>query len=288
MPDQRILDYLNQNLGKYPLEHLKQALVQNGFSIEEVEEAVAIVSGHASSAPGAPNIPPAPGSASPGAAQGTSTGSGRVDAEESLSAAWSIYKTHAGVFIVGLIIMVGASMGVGVVGEIGLALIRSGTDSQAVVLAATLVLQVVSIVVQTFLTLGAIKMGLKAVRGQTPEIGDMFTQGGKLVSGILANLLVGLVCFLGFLLLIVPGIIAALMFSFTLWFVVERDLGPIDAMKASMAAASGQKLNLFLLFLVLALLTLVGMIPCCLGLLITGPLWLIAVGHAYVQVEQKV
>lgn len=56
MPDQRIIDYLTQNQGKYPVESLKQALVQNGFPQAEVEEAARMLAG-GSPAPGAQPAP---------------------------------------------------------------------------------------------------------------------------------------------------------------------------------------------------------------------------------------
>lgn len=52
MPDQRIVDYLRQNQGKYPVEALKAALVKQGFPEADVEEAAR----HAAGA----EVPPAP------------------------------------------------------------------------------------------------------------------------------------------------------------------------------------------------------------------------------------
>ncbi|MFA5138427.1 MAG: Yip1 family protein [Elusimicrobiota bacterium] len=47
MPDPRILDYLRQNQGQYPVEALKQALLKNGFPSNEVEESISILTGQA-------------------------------------------------------------------------------------------------------------------------------------------------------------------------------------------------------------------------------------------------
>lgn len=59
MPDSRIIDYLRQNQGKYPLEALKAALVKQGFPEADVEEAARQASGEAPSV----GVPPPPGSA---------------------------------------------------------------------------------------------------------------------------------------------------------------------------------------------------------------------------------
>lgn len=55
MPDSRIIDYLRQNQGKFPLEALKAALVKQGFAEADVEEAARQASG----ADG--GVPPPPG-----------------------------------------------------------------------------------------------------------------------------------------------------------------------------------------------------------------------------------
>lgn len=55
MPDSRIIDYLRQNQGKFPLEALKAALVKQGFPEADVEEAARQASG----ADG--GVPPPPG-----------------------------------------------------------------------------------------------------------------------------------------------------------------------------------------------------------------------------------
>lgn len=53
MPDSRIIDYLRQNQGKYPVEALKAALVKQGFPEADVEEAARQVAD--------PGVPPPPG-----------------------------------------------------------------------------------------------------------------------------------------------------------------------------------------------------------------------------------
>lgn len=58
MPDSRIIDYLKQNQGKYPLEALKAALVKQGFAEADVEEAARQATG----APPSQGVPPPPDS----------------------------------------------------------------------------------------------------------------------------------------------------------------------------------------------------------------------------------
>ena len=56
-----------------------------------------------------------------------------------------------------------------------------------------------------------------------------------------ASILLALAVAIGFVLLIVPGIIFGLMFMFTTFVVIERELGPIDAMNESHRLTRGHK-----------------------------------------------
>ncbi|MGH6793024.1 MAG: hypothetical protein ACRECF_09850 [Methyloceanibacter sp.] len=96
-----------------------------------------------------------------------------------------------------------------------------------------------------------------------------------------ATILVGLTILLGLLLLIVPGIIFGLMFMFTSFIVIDRELGPIDAMKESKRITSGHKWPLLWFLLVLALINLAGAIALVVGLLVTVPVTSLAFTHAY-------
>ena len=100
-------------------------------------------------------------------------------------------------------------------------------------------------------------------------------------SYLAATVLVGLAILLGLLLLIVPGIIFGLMFMFTSFIVIDRALGPIDAMKESKRITSGYRWRLLGFILLLALINLAGVIALVVGLLITVPVTSIAFANAY-------
>ena len=100
-------------------------------------------------------------------------------------------------------------------------------------------------------------------------------------SYLAATVLVGLVIVFGLLLLIVPGIIFGLMFMFTSFIVIDRALGPIDAMKESKRITSGYRWRLLGFILLLALINLAGVIALVVGLLVTVPVTSIAFANAY-------
>ncbi len=96
-----------------------------------------------------------------------------------------------------------------------------------------------------------------------------------------AKLLVGVVVILGLVLLIVPGIIFGLMFMFTPYVVIDKGLGPIEAMRESKRITDGHKWQLLGLVGLAVLVNILGFLCLIVGLLVTIPLTALAVVHAY-------
>ncbi|MEZ5828555.1 MAG: hypothetical protein R3D30_09505 [Hyphomicrobiales bacterium] len=96
-----------------------------------------------------------------------------------------------------------------------------------------------------------------------------------------ASILVGLAIGIGFVLLIVPGLIAAVFFMFTTFIVIDKELGPIEAMKESMRIGRGYRWPLLGFICVLALIMLAGVIALLVGVLVAMPVTSLAFVHAY-------
>lgn len=96
-----------------------------------------------------------------------------------------------------------------------------------------------------------------------------------------AALLSGFAIFIGFILLIVPGIIAAVLFAFVGYVVIEEKLRPIEALKRSIALTKGSRWKIFQLGLMTLLLNILGLVALVVGLFVTIPLSFLAMTHAY-------
>jgi hypothetical protein len=104
---------------------------------------------------------------------------------------------------------------------------------------------------------------------------------GKLKRYFLTNLLAGLIIFVGFIFLIIPGIIFMVWYSFSQYIVINQDVGPIEALKQSKRLVSGyfwpvvgRLLGLTLFFIIVQIV--LGLIP------IVGPLVVAALAPYYV------
>jgi uncharacterized membrane protein len=81
--------------------------------------------------------------------------------------------------------------------------------------------------------------------------------------------------------LIVPGIIIAMGLAFVPYLVVERGLGPVEALKESWRLTKGHKMQIFLLVLALVGINILGLMALVVGVFVTFPLTLLAFAHAY-------
>jgi uncharacterized membrane protein len=102
-----------------------------------------------------------------------------------------------------------------------------------------------------------------------------------------ASILLVLAVAVGLILLIVPGVIFMLMFMFTTFIVIERELGPVEAMKESKRITTGHKWQLLGFTLMLVLINLLGLAALIVGLFVSIPVSSIAFAHAYRMLSGK-
>ena len=121
-------------------------------------------------------------------------------------------------------------------------LIEKPIDSVAVKVILGLGFQILN----WYLTFNALGVSIRLVDGQDASYADFWRPQSRFWFYVLATLLYGLIIGVGTLLLIVPGIIFGLMFMFYGYVMIEKGLGPIDALKESKRLTDGVKWKLFL------------------------------------------
>lgn len=99
------------------------------------------------------------------------------------------------------------------------------------------------------------------------------------------TLIVGIVTIVGFILFVIPGIIAIVMLCFTQFLVVDKGLGPIPAIKESYRLSKGHWLQIFLFLLVLLVMNIIGALLILVGLLVSIPVSIIAFAHVYRKIS---
>jgi uncharacterized membrane protein len=146
------------------------------------------------------------------------------------------------------------------------------TVSQLVV---SILNSLVSNVVSLFLSLGITRIGFNILSGKEFNVGMVFSQGRILLRAVGASILFTLMVALGMLLLIVPGIYLAVRYGQFLQAIVDRDLSISDAFAYSSAITTNNRWQLLGLYAMFFLISLAGMLACCVGLIYAIPVtWL--------------
>ena len=109
---------------------------------------------------------------------------------------------------------------------------------------------------------------LKAARGDKLETKDMFEAFHNYWNAVLANILVGVIVGVGFVLLIIPGIIFACKLAFTPYLVVDRKMEVIEAVKESWRMTSGHAWKVFGMGLVSIPIGIAGLLCFGVGIII--------------------
>lgn len=136
-------------------------------------------------------------------------------------------------------------------------------------------------VISTILQAGLISITLTVIGGGAPRFSDLFSQVRLFWRYLAGSILYGLIAFGGFLLLVVPGVVWILKFSLWPYFLVDKNTGVIEAFKMSSRATAGYKRSLFVLYIYLGALNLLGIAALLVGLFVTIPITLLTSAWVY-------
>jgi hypothetical protein len=142
-------------------------------------------------------------------------------------------------------------------------------------------------IISIILSIGLIKIALSFCDEQKPSISTLFDAGDCFWRYLGAAILYGLIVLGGFILLIVPGIIWSIKFSLCFYFVIDKGLDPIGALKASSRTTMGVKWKLFGFGIVCGLINLLGLLCLIVGIFATYPTVLIAGVLVYRQLSTQ-
>ncbi|MFC2083619.1 YciC family protein [Bacteroidota bacterium] len=110
---------------------------------------------------------------------------------------------------------------------------------------------------------------LKAARNEKPEVKNIFLVFKNYSNSVLANLLTTLIIGIGFILLIIPGIVFACKLAFVPYLIVERKLDAVSAVKESWRMTSGHAFKLFIMGFLAFFVALLGLLFLGVGILIS-------------------
>lgn len=221
--------------------------------------------------------PPPPPSAPSGAGDS-------FNAPDAISWGWSRFTQNVGPIIIAGVVVIGISIAVSLIGS---AITGGGggamgfSDSPGNFDLGGTVASLIGTIVQFVLGAAVARAALEVVDGQ--EF-DFFGAFGKIniVNVIIASVIVGILTAIGFVLLIVPGIIVIFLTYFTTYFVVDdSELSPVQAIRDSVSLVTSNIGDSLLLALLNILVIAVGVIALCVGLFVAYPVTVFATAYAF-------
>lgn len=152
----------------------------------------------------------------------------KVQAKESLKGNWG---NAIGIILVYLAISFGIGLVAGILG------IENKT-----------VLNIISLIVTALFEFGLLSFYLKTSRNEKVEIEELWSKTNMFLPYIIASVIIGFFTFAWSLLLIIPGIIAAIRYSMTYLVMLDNpEMSAMDALNESKRLMDGHKMDYFLL-----------------------------------------
>lgn len=136
-------------------------------------------------------------------------------------------KLNLGTFATWLLIEIVVAGGISLLGNSGNGATRS-------------LFQIISYLVAPLFSAILTKILIASVRRQSVESGDAFSQGLQYwLNNVVLSILVGVTLFISFILLIVPFFFVWPRLTLATYFLVDKNLGPVEAYQASWDATKG-------------------------------------------------
>lgn len=162
-------------------------------------------------------------------------------------------------------------------------------DNVAAFIIATIIVVFGSIFIVTIAPLfyGLTYMAVKGLRGEKVEINDVFEGFNRFVKSWVLLLVSVILIGIGYMLLVLPGLILSILLIYSLPLLVIKDYGAMDAIKESIDISKQNFLDSLVLLIIVAIISAIGGIT-YIGSLVTTPiitLALVAAAESYLGTE---
>ncbi len=201
------------------------------------------------------------------------TTSHKIHIKESLTIGWETFKAAPWLFITIPLVLLALATGISIIEEL-LSIIFGKPQME-------LIIHIESFVTTMLMSIGIGTLYLKALHSVgSAELRDLWNPK-PFWRYVGVSIVGGTAILLGLVLLIVPGIIIALAFSLSGLLVIEKGLGPIEALKESVRLTKGHRFDLFKLSLANLGINILGACAFIVGVFVTIPVTELAFVNAY-------
>ncbi|MCA9213397.1 MAG: hypothetical protein KDB27_10055 [Planctomycetales bacterium] len=211
-----------------------------------------------------------------------------IDAGNVLNITWAIFKRNMGVLVGAFAIILAISLVLGGLQQLAIFLMFGGGQQQGAppdiqIVVVSNLLAIPGQLLQIFLAIGMARINLAAARGQSPDIGMLFSGGNKFLPILGASILMGLIAMLGFAACVIPGIFLACALWPFYYFILDRNVNVMDSFSQAWEYSKGNRLAAFLLGIIQFGIMVLGLLALCVGFLVAAPLCGLLWPVAYLQ-----
>lgn len=192
--------------------------------------------------------------------------------EEAFRFGWQKTKEHSALLFKVLLTLFAIQVAYAMVGRV--------LEGSTFGIVASLALGIASYVVGVGLTV----IVLKIAQGKHVEYDDILQPIEILWKYALANLLAGVLIFVGFLLLVIPGIYLATRLSMVRFAILDGE-GITGSLERSGKLTHGVKWRILAFLFLIGLINILGALLFLVGLLVTIPVTMIAYAHIYQKLK---
>src|SRR6478609_1545192 len=255
--------------------------------------------------PQEPPAPPPPPPPPPGGGTPATSGNQPADAPSAIKYGWEKFLQHWQAVVVALIVGFVIIVVLGVIGYLIQSALTS-TDACHVrstsnglrfsggcgdngpgfftYLFASALFQFLVFLGISVLQLFVIRATLMIMRGEPLDPSKVMSTD-RLGNYMLGAIIVGVLTFIGFVLCILPGIAVGIFVLFWGYFLVDKDMSPIEAITASFNLVKDNFGTVIVFWLLTIVATIVGAIICGVGLIVAIPVMVIATGYMYKRLQ---
>lgn len=228
--------------------------------------------------------PPGPPFGGPPAHQGSGWEVGEV-----LSAALETFKISWGPLVGGMFLSAIISQIPSFAGNLVQGFGANSRDNDVSIIASLFVIAAsfMGWAIGAFFQVGLTRMWCSAARREAVDFAELFRGANRFIFVLIAQVALAFIVSLGLLFFIVPGVILGLGLMFTQFFIVDAEMGPIEAMKASWDVTNGQKGKLFVYVLAMIGLSLAGLAACCIGIYVAVPICSVGLAIIYTRLSGR-
>ncbi len=160
-------------------------------------------------------------------------------------------------------------------------LLRSMIDNFTTSMTLGLMTEFISTFVEAFFLGGIFLTAFKQMHGEEISPSDIFSGTEYYVNILVASLIISVLQFVGVFMCLFPALIVQGLFFLTIPLVIRKNLPPLDAMKESFNATKGDWVMYTIFAIVAAVLSVLGLVVCLVGVVFTLPLLFLTMAVAY-------